>query len=126
VSGGKRCSERARVSYAGAEVHAGDRAREHGARCAIVERAAFGIERRVDGGGCASQARDHFPDDVIIADAQSVAEKPGRQMAIAEMPGNPLKSGEVRCGEVLLDVRSVSGFAPCGGGVSAKPFAKAG
>lgn len=50
---------------------------------------AFRIERRFDGDDARAEATHHFLDDVIAPDAQSLANDLGRQMTIAEMPGDP-------------------------------------
>ena len=51
--------------------------------------AAFGIERRLDLDDARAQPPHHFLDDVIPADAQALACDLRRQMAIAEVPGDP-------------------------------------
>jgi len=52
-------------------------------------RSALGIERRLDLDDARAQTLDHRLDDVIPADAQAFWHDLGRQMAIAEMPGDP-------------------------------------
>ena len=52
-------------------------------------RAALGIERRLDLDDARAQPFHHRLDDVIAADAQAFRHDLGRQMAIAEMPGDP-------------------------------------
>ena len=52
-------------------------------------RAALGIERRLDLDDARAQPLHHRLDDVIASDAQAFRHDLGRQMAIAEMPGNP-------------------------------------
>jgi hypothetical protein len=49
--------------------------------------AAFGIERRFDLDDARAQALDHRLDDVIAPDPQSPWHDLGRQMPVAEMPG---------------------------------------
>ncbi len=51
--------------------------------------AALGIERRLDLDDARAQPLHHRLDDVIAADAQAFRHDLGRQMAIAEMPGDP-------------------------------------
>jgi hypothetical protein len=51
--------------------------------------AAFRIERRFDLDNTRAQSLDHRLDDVIPADPYSPTRDLGRQMAVAEMPGNP-------------------------------------
>ncbi len=51
--------------------------------------AAFGIERRLDLDDARAQPLHHRLDDVIAANAQAFRHDLGRQMAIAEMPGDP-------------------------------------
>jgi hypothetical protein len=51
--------------------------------------AAFGIERRLDLDDARAQPFHHRLDDVIAADAQAFRHDLGRQMTIAEMPGDP-------------------------------------
>ena len=51
--------------------------------------AAFGIERRVDLDHARAQALDHFLDHMVAADAQPFGHDLRRQMAVAEMPGEP-------------------------------------
>ena len=48
----------------------------------------FGIERRFDLDDARAQPLHHRLDDVIAADAQAFRHDLGRQMAIAEMPGD--------------------------------------
>lgn len=50
--------------------------------------ATFGIERRLDLDKAAAEAPDHVGDDVVAPDAQSARRDLGRQMAVAEMPGD--------------------------------------
>ena len=52
-------------------------------------RAAFGIERRLDLDDARAQPLHHRLDDVIPADAQAFRHDLRRQMAVAEMPGDP-------------------------------------
>jgi len=49
---------------------------------------ALGIERRLDLDDARAQSLDHRLDDVIPADAQAFWHDLGRQMAVAEMPGD--------------------------------------
>src|SRR4051812_9502888 len=51
--------------------------------------AALGIERRLDLDNARAQPLHHFLDDVIAPDAQAPAHDLGRQMTVAEMPGDP-------------------------------------
>ena len=51
--------------------------------------AAFGIERRLDLDDARAQPLHHRLDDVIAADAQALRHDLRRQMAVAEMPGDP-------------------------------------
>ena len=51
--------------------------------------AAFGIERRLDLDDARPQSLHHRFDDMIAADAQALGHDLGRQMAVAEMPGDP-------------------------------------
>ena len=51
--------------------------------------AAFGIERRLDLDDPRAQPLHHRLDDVIAADAQALRHDLRRQMAVAEMPGDP-------------------------------------
>ena len=51
--------------------------------------AALGIERRLDLDDARAKPLHHRLDDVIPADAQAFRHDLGRQMAIAEMPGDP-------------------------------------
>ncbi|KZD22791.1 hypothetical protein A4A58_28020 [Tardiphaga robiniae] len=56
-------------------------------RCGIG--AAFGIERRLDLDHARAQTLDHFLDHMVAADAQPLGHDLRRQMAVAEMPGEP-------------------------------------
>ena len=51
--------------------------------------ATFGVERRFDLDYTCTQPLYHRLDDVITPDPQSLADDLGRQMAVAEMPGDP-------------------------------------
>ena len=51
--------------------------------------APFGIERRFDLDHPRAQSLHHRFDDVIAPDPQSLADNLGRQMTVAEMPGEP-------------------------------------
>ncbi|MDB5609150.1 MAG: hypothetical protein JWP25_6050 [Bradyrhizobium sp.] len=57
--------------------------------------AAFGIERRFDLDDASAQPLHHRLDDVIAPDPQALGHDLRRQMAIAEMPGNPNKMLQV-------------------------------
>lgn len=57
--------------------------------------AAFRIERSLDGRDRGAEAFQHGLDDMVSADAQLLAEKFGRQVAVAEMPGDPHEMGGV-------------------------------
>ena len=50
--------------------------------------AAFGIERRFDLDDARTEPLHHRLDDMIAADAQALRHDLGRQMAVAEMPGD--------------------------------------
>ena len=65
--------------------------------------AAFGIERRLDLDDARAQSLDHRLDDVIPADAQALWHDLRRQMAVAEMPGDPNQMQ--RIGAADLDQR---------------------
>jgi hypothetical protein len=65
--------------------------------------AAFGIERRFDLDHARAQSFHHRLDDVIAPDAQAARGDLGRQMAIAEMPGDPDQM--LRIGAANLDQR---------------------
>ncbi|ANW04591.1 hypothetical protein LMTR13_35155 [Bradyrhizobium icense] len=51
-------------------------------------RPAFGIERRLDLDDACTQSLHHRLDDVIAANTQALRHDLGRQMAVAEMPGD--------------------------------------
>src|SRR5262249_28605647 len=51
--------------------------------------AAFGIERCPDFAHLGPQAPQHIDDYMIVADQDALAFDLGRQMAVAEMPGQP-------------------------------------
>ena len=51
--------------------------------------AAFGIERRLDLDHARTKPPDHGFDDMIAPDPQPLGHDLGRQMAVAEMPGDP-------------------------------------
>lgn len=51
--------------------------------------AALGIERRLDLDHASAEAFDHVGDDMVTADTQGLGHDLGRQMPIAEMPGEP-------------------------------------
>jgi hypothetical protein len=57
--------------------------------------AAFGIERRFDGDDAGAEAARHILDHMVAPDAQAFLHEFGRQVAIAEMPGDPNKSGGI-------------------------------
>lgn len=50
---------------------------------------AFGIEGNADLADIRPQALQHVDDDMIVADQQAVMVDLGRQMPVAEMPGQP-------------------------------------
>ncbi len=50
---------------------------------------AFRIERRFDDGDARAKAAHHILDDMIAANAEALADDLGRQMPVAEMPGDP-------------------------------------
>jgi hypothetical protein len=58
--------------------------------------AAFGIERRLDLGHARAEPPDHLLDDVIAPDAKTLGHDLGRQMAVAEMPGDPDQMVRIR------------------------------
>jgi hypothetical protein len=60
-----------------------------GSMAAAGIRAAFGIERRLDLDDARAQSLHHGFDDMIAPDPQAFANDLRRQMAIAEMPGDP-------------------------------------
>lgn len=66
-------------------------------RLAVAIGAAFRIERRGNGGQLAAEAGDHVLDHMIAADAQDAAHELGRQVAVAQMPGNLDQMGHVVC-----------------------------
>jgi hypothetical protein len=51
--------------------------------------ATFGIERRLDFDDARAETLHHRLDDVIAADPQTFADDLGRQVPVAEMPGDP-------------------------------------
>ena len=51
--------------------------------------AAFGIERRLDLDHAGAETLHHRLDDVVAADPQTLSHDLGRQMTVAEMPGDP-------------------------------------
>jgi hypothetical protein len=51
--------------------------------------AAFGIERRIDLDHAGAEPLHHRLDDVIAPDPQALGHDLRRQMAVAEMPGDP-------------------------------------
>lgn len=57
--------------------------------------AAFGIERRLDGDNAGAKAPGHILDDGIAPDAKASFQQFGRQMAIAEVPGDAGQCGGV-------------------------------
>ena len=59
--------------------------------------AAFGIERRLDLDHARAQPLHHRLDDVVAPDAQALRHDLGRQMAVAEMPGDPHQMHADRC-----------------------------
>jgi hypothetical protein len=69
--------------------------------------AAFGIERRLDFNNTRAEPGHHRLDDVVTADAQALRHDLGRQMAVAEMPGDPHQME--RIGATDFDQRLGSG-----------------
>jgi hypothetical protein len=57
--------------------------------------AALGIERRLDGDDAGPEPARHILDHMIAPDAQAFLHQFGRQMAIAEMPGDPDQGGGI-------------------------------
>jgi len=51
--------------------------------------ASFGVERRFDPDHARAEPLHHRLDDVIAPDAKTLGHDLGRQMAVAEMPGDP-------------------------------------
>jgi hypothetical protein len=58
--------------------------------------AAFGIERRLDLDHARPQPLHHRLDDVIASDPQALGHDLGRQMAVAEMPGEANQMVRIR------------------------------
>src|SRR4051812_8334482 len=58
-------------------------------RMAVGIGAAFGIERRLDLDHARTKSSHHRLNDVITPDAQALRRDLRRQMAVAEMPGDP-------------------------------------
>ncbi len=82
--------------------------------------AGFGVEGGFDLVDVAAELFDHFFDDVVSADADFVAEELDREMAVAEVPGDPDQLGIVvgvdfeqlfRCGDDAHD-RAVLAHQP--------------
>ena len=67
----------------------------------LAVRAAFGIERLADRANLGAEAFQHVDDDVIVADQETLALDRDRQVAIAEMPGEPREG--TRIGGFHLD-----------------------
>ncbi len=63
--------------------------------CVLGVGAALRVERRHDRGHGCAEAADHLLDDVVAADAQPVAEQLGRQVAVAEVPGDAQQIGRI-------------------------------
>ena len=59
--------------------------------------AAFGIERRLDLDDARAEPLHHRLDDVVAADAQPFRHDLRRQMAVAEMPGDPDQMMRIGC-----------------------------
>jgi hypothetical protein len=57
--------------------------------------AAFGIERRLDLDDCRAKPPSHILDHMIAPDAQALLQEFGRQVAIAEVPGDAHQRGRV-------------------------------
>lgn len=57
--------------------------------------AAFRVERGLDGRDRGAEPFQHGLDDMVAADAQLLAEEFGREVAVAEMPGDPHEMGGV-------------------------------
>ena len=55
----------------------------------------FGVERRFDLDNAGAQSARHILDDMIAPDAQTFLEQFGRQVAIAEVPGDARQRGGV-------------------------------
>jgi hypothetical protein len=62
-------------------------------RCDV--RAAFRIERGLDGDDLGAEAREQRLDRWIAAEAQPIGEELHRHVTIAEMPGKPRQRGEI-------------------------------
>ena len=62
--------------------------RVYGAALGFCIGAAFGVERRLERNHSRAKAHDHRLDHGIAADAQSLRHDFGRQMAVAEVPGD--------------------------------------
>ncbi len=69
--------------------------------------AAFGIERRLDLDDAGAESRHHRLNDVVAANPQALRHDLRRQMAIAEMPGDPHQMQ--RIGAADFDQRLGSG-----------------
>jgi hypothetical protein len=65
--------------------------------------APLGIERRLDLDDAGAETPDHFLDDVVAPDPKPPGYDLGRQMAVAEMPGDAHQM--VRIGAAYLDQR---------------------
>jgi hypothetical protein len=57
--------------------------------------AAYRIERRLERDGPSAEAANHRLDHAVAADAKALGEEFGRQMAVAEMPGETRQDGRV-------------------------------
>ena len=57
--------------------------------------AAFRVERRFDRDNRGAESPRHVLDDMIAPDAQALGQQFGRQMAVAEMPGDAHQRGQV-------------------------------
>src|SRR5207248_2898032 len=85
--------------------------------------AALGIERRLDLAHLCAEALQHVDDDMVVADQDALALDLGRQVPVAEMPGDPREGRRVaaahlnqvllRCPDLdetaLLELQPVAG-----------------
>ena len=58
--------------------------------------AKFRVERCLEPGDPAAEPRHHLGNDMILANAQAVADDLNRQMAVAEMPGDAQQAWPIR------------------------------
>lgn len=75
-------------------------------RLAIAVGAAFRIEGREDRRNRGAKPLQHVLDDVIVANAQPVAEKLRRQMSVAKVPGDANEIGWAGCGNLEKALRN--------------------